>query len=99
MRMRTTARRDGGDWILRPEEFITNALSGEVFVTVAKTVPHAKGAKGLSLSWWRRAAMTPPAAQDSAQNRLARLRHEQFSSTKPTSTGEPAGGGGKEVSL
>lgn len=49
-RMRTTARREGDSWILNGQKtFITNAVSGEVFVTIAKTDPEAKGGKGFSL--------------------------------------------------
>jgi acyl-CoA dehydrogenase len=49
-RMRTTARRDGGDWVLNGQKtFITNALSGDVFVTVARTDPDASGGRGFSL--------------------------------------------------
>lgn len=49
-RMRTTARRDGDHFVLNGQKtFITNALSGEIFVTVAKTDPEAKGAAGFSL--------------------------------------------------
>lgn len=49
-RMATTARRDGDDWVFNGQKtFITNAVSGEIFVTVAKTDPDALGAKGFSL--------------------------------------------------
>lgn len=49
-RMRTAARRDGDDFILNGQKtFITNAVSGEIFVTVARTDPEAKGAAGFSL--------------------------------------------------
>ncbi|RIJ24623.1 acyl-CoA dehydrogenase [Henriciella barbarensis] len=49
-RMATTARREGNDWILNGQKtFITNAVSGQIFVTVAKTDPEAKGARGYSL--------------------------------------------------
>ena len=49
-RMATTARRDGGHWILNGQKtYITNAVSGEIFVTVAKTDPEERGAKGYSL--------------------------------------------------
>ncbi len=65
-RMRTTARRDGGDWILNGQKtFITNALSGEVFVTVAKTDPTRRARRVSRCSWWRRAAMASPAARTS----------------------------------
>ena len=49
-RMRTTARRDGDAWVLNGQKtYITNAVSGEVFVTIAKTDPEARGGKGFSL--------------------------------------------------
>ncbi|MGV8995598.1 MAG: acyl-CoA dehydrogenase family protein [Parvibaculaceae bacterium] len=50
VRMKTTARREGDHYILNGQKtFITNAVSGEIFVTVAKTDPEAKGAGGFSL--------------------------------------------------
>lgn len=50
LRIKTTARRDGDDYILNGQKtFITNALCGDVFVTVAKTDPEARGAAGFSL--------------------------------------------------
>jgi acyl-CoA dehydrogenase len=50
IRMKTTARRDGDDYVLNGQKtFITNALCGEIFVTVARTDPGAKGAAGFSL--------------------------------------------------
>jgi acyl-CoA dehydrogenase len=50
IRMKTTAVRDGDDYVLNGQKtFITNALSGEVFVTVARTDPEARGAAGFSL--------------------------------------------------
>ena len=49
-RMSTVARRDGSGWILNGQKtYITNAVSGEIFVTIAKTDPEAKGGKGFSL--------------------------------------------------
>ncbi len=49
-RMKTTAVRDGDHWVLNGQKtFITNAVSGEIFVTVARTDPDAKGAAGFSL--------------------------------------------------
>lgn len=49
-RMATNARRDEDGWILNGQKtYITNAVSGEVFVTIAKTDPEAKGGKGFSL--------------------------------------------------
>jgi acyl-CoA dehydrogenase len=49
-RMQATARRDGDDFVLNGQKtFITNAISGEVFVTIARTDPDTKGAAGYSL--------------------------------------------------
>jgi acyl-CoA dehydrogenase len=49
-RMRTTAVRDGDHWVLNGQKtFITNAVSADIFVTVARTDFAAKGAKGFSL--------------------------------------------------
>jgi len=49
-RMKTTAVRDGDDWVLNGQKtFITNAVSADIFVTVARTDPNGKGAKGFSL--------------------------------------------------
>lgn len=48
--MKTTARRDGDHYVLKGQKtFITNALSADLFVTVARTDPEAKGAAGFSL--------------------------------------------------
>lgn len=50
VRMKTTAVRDGDHYVLNGQKtFITNALSGEIFVTVARTDPEARGAAGFSL--------------------------------------------------
>lgn len=50
VRMKTTARREDDHFILNGQKtFITNAISGDLFVTVAKTDPEAKGAGGFSL--------------------------------------------------
>lgn len=50
IRMKTTAVRDGNDYVLNGQKtYITNALCGEIFVTVARTDPDAKGAAGFSL--------------------------------------------------
>jgi acyl-CoA dehydrogenase len=50
IRMATNATRDGNDFVLNGQKtFITNAISGDVFVTVARTDPEAKGAQGFSL--------------------------------------------------
>jgi len=49
-RMKTTAVRDGDDWVLNGQKtFITNAISADLFVTVARTDPSASGAKGFSV--------------------------------------------------
>lgn len=49
-RMKTSAVRDGDCWVLNGQKtFITNAVSADVFITVARTDPTAKGAKGFSL--------------------------------------------------
>ncbi|MDF1778465.1 MAG: acyl-CoA dehydrogenase family protein [Rhizobiaceae bacterium] len=49
-RMSTTATRDGEEWVFNGQKtFITNAISADVFVTVAKTNPDAKGAGAFSL--------------------------------------------------
>ncbi len=50
VRMKTTATRDGDHYVLNGHKtFITNAVCGEIFVTVARTDPDAKGAAGFSL--------------------------------------------------
>ncbi len=50
VRMKTTAVRDGDHYVLNGQKtFITNAISGDIFVTVARTDPEAKGAAGFSL--------------------------------------------------
>lgn len=49
-RMKTTAVRKGDHWILNGQKtFITNAISANIFITVARTDPEAKGANGFSL--------------------------------------------------
>lgn len=49
-RMKTTAVRKGEHWILNGQKtFITNAISANIFITVARTDPDAKGANGFSL--------------------------------------------------
>lgn len=50
IRMQTTARREGDHYVMNGEKtFITCAVSGEIFITVARTDPDAKGAAGFSL--------------------------------------------------
>nr|WP_249209843.1 acyl-CoA dehydrogenase family protein [Bradyrhizobium manausense] len=49
-RMKTTAVRNGDEWLLNGQKtFITNAVSADLFITVARTDPAARGAKGFSL--------------------------------------------------
>ena len=48
-RLRTTARRDGDDWIIDgSKRYITNAPSADVFMVYARTDPDAPPAKGIS---------------------------------------------------
>jgi len=50
VRMKTTAVRDGDDYVLNGQKtYITNAICGEIFVTIARTDPDARGAAGFSL--------------------------------------------------
>jgi acyl-CoA dehydrogenase len=49
-RMATRAVRSGDHWVFNGQKtFITNALSADLFITVARTDPEAKGANGFSL--------------------------------------------------
>lgn len=49
-RMKTTAVRRGDNWILNGQKtFITNALSADLFITVARTDPESKGANGFTI--------------------------------------------------
>jgi len=49
-RMKTTATRQGDVWLLNGQKtFITNALSADLFITVARTDPNSKGAAGYSI--------------------------------------------------
>lgn len=49
-RMKTTAVRDGDSWVLNGQKmFITNAISADLFITVARTDLNAKGANGFSV--------------------------------------------------
>ncbi|CEJ14770.1 Acyl-CoA dehydrogenase [bacterium YEK0313] len=48
--LRTTARRDGGDWIINGAKmFITNGVYGDIFIVAARTDPSSKGSRGISL--------------------------------------------------
>ncbi|MDP9434256.1 MAG: acyl-CoA dehydrogenase family protein [Actinomycetota bacterium] len=48
--LRTTARRDGGDWVLNGSKmFITNGILADLVLVVARTDPDAPGSRGLSL--------------------------------------------------
>lgn len=48
--IRTTARRDGGDWVINGSKmFITNAVYGNLLIVAARTNREAKGSRGLSL--------------------------------------------------
>lgn len=49
-RMKTTAVRKGDQWILNGQKtFITNAISANIFITVARTDPASTGANGFSI--------------------------------------------------
>ena len=49
-RMKTTAVRDGDHWVLNGQKtFITNALTADLFITIARTDPEARGASGFSI--------------------------------------------------
>jgi acyl-CoA dehydrogenase len=49
-RMKATARRNGDQWLLNGHKtFITNAISADVFITIARTDPDATGANGFSI--------------------------------------------------
>ncbi|HEY0637651.1 MAG TPA: acyl-CoA dehydrogenase family protein [Pseudonocardiaceae bacterium] len=48
--IRTTARRDGDDWVLSgAKTFITNGINADLVIVVARTDPEAPGSRGLSL--------------------------------------------------
>ena len=48
--IRTTARRDGTDWVLSGSKtFITNGINADLVIVVARTDPDAPGSRGLSL--------------------------------------------------
>src|SRR3712207_1527662 len=47
--LRTTARRDGGEWVINgSKRYITNAPIADVFVVFARTDPAEKGGRGIS---------------------------------------------------
>ncbi|MBS0449964.1 MAG: acyl-CoA dehydrogenase family protein [Proteobacteria bacterium] len=49
-RMKTTAVRQGDHWILNGQKtFITNALSADIFITIARTDSQAKGGNGFTI--------------------------------------------------
>ena len=49
-RLKATATRKGDHWILNGQKtFITNAVSADFFITVARTDPEAKGGNGFSV--------------------------------------------------
>lgn len=49
-RMKTSATRQGDDWIFNGQKtFITNAISADLFITVARTDPTSRGANGYSV--------------------------------------------------
>lgn len=49
-RMKTTAMLDGDRWILNGQKtFITNAISADIFITIARTDPDSKGGNGFSI--------------------------------------------------
>jgi alkylation response protein AidB-like acyl-CoA dehydrogenase len=48
--IKTTAARDGNDWLINGQKtFITNGINSDLVIVVAKTDPDAKAAHGLSL--------------------------------------------------
>jgi alkylation response protein AidB-like acyl-CoA dehydrogenase len=48
--IRTTARRDGDDWLINGSKtFITNGIHADLVIVVAKTDPEVKASRGLSL--------------------------------------------------
>jgi len=48
--IRTTARRDGGDWVLNGSKiFITNGVHADLYFVAAKTDLEAKGSRGISM--------------------------------------------------
>jgi acyl-CoA dehydrogenase len=48
--LRTTARRDGNDWIINGSKmFITNGVHADLYFVAARTDPDAKGARGITI--------------------------------------------------
>lgn len=48
--LKTRARRDGDFWVIDGAKmFITNAVYGDLLIVAARTDPHAKGSRGISL--------------------------------------------------
>ncbi|MGY4314867.1 alkylation response protein AidB-like acyl-CoA dehydrogenase [Bradyrhizobium sp. JR3.5] len=48
--LKTRARRDGDSWVINGAKmFITNAVYGHILIVAARTDPHAKGSRGISL--------------------------------------------------
>lgn len=48
--LKTRARRDGDHWVINGAKmFITNAVYGDILIVAARTDPHAKGSRGISL--------------------------------------------------
>ncbi|WP_081334841.1 acyl-CoA dehydrogenase family protein [Bradyrhizobium elkanii] len=48
--LKTRARRDGDFWVINGAKmFITNAVYGDLLIVAARTDPHAKGSRGISL--------------------------------------------------
>jgi acyl-CoA dehydrogenase len=49
-RIRTSARRDGADWVLDGSKmFITNGVHADVYLVAARTAPLATGSRGISM--------------------------------------------------
>ncbi|MCJ9735043.1 acyl-CoA dehydrogenase family protein, partial [Bradyrhizobium sp. PRIMUS42] len=48
--LKTRATRDGDGWVINGSKmFITNAVYGDILIVAARTDPHAKGSRGISL--------------------------------------------------
>lgn len=49
-RLRTSARRDGGDWVINGSKmFITNGVHADLYFVAARTDPEAKGSRGITI--------------------------------------------------